>query len=302
MKVLISGTSGLLGRRLTDHFASQQADAIPIVRVLSDKASQSGAAWNPQSGWFDLEAMEGSDVFIHLAGENIGAGRWTAARKERIRMSRVKKTTQLTTALAQLQSPPKHFLCASGTGFYGDSGSQPRPEDALAGNGFLASVCVDWEKAALQATVAGIHTHLLRFGMILDPAGGALRKMLLPFRLGIGGRIGSGKQFFPWIAAPEVPHIIDFLLQQPSTVSGPINVVAPQAITNTEFTQILARHLRRPAFFPVPGLVVRTIFGEMGQEMLLSGCRAVPQALANRAYPFRYPTLDACLQAILPRH
>lgn len=301
MKMLISGASGLLGKRLCAYFRSQSAEVYPIVRVSSDQSSEIGAAWNPQSGWFDLNRLEASDLVIHLAGDNVAEGRWTPAKKERIRASRVDGTTQLVNALSLLRLPPRRFFCASAVGFYGNSRSHPRAETDGAGKGFLASVCADWENATLPATAARIPTTILRFGVILDPVGGALGKMLLPFRLGLGGRLGNGKQFFPWIAAPEIPQIIEFLIQQPSASLGPVNLVAPQIVTNGEFTRALARHLRRPAWFPIPEFVIRNAFGEMGREMLLSGCPVLPQTLVEKGYVFRYPTLDACFKAILPR-
>lgn len=301
MKMLISGAGGFLGKKLCAYFRSQSADVLPIVRVCSDQSSKIGVAWNPQSGWFDLSRMEAADVVIHLAGDNIAKGRWTPAKKERVRASRMDGTTQLANALARLQLPPQRFLCASAVGFYGNSESQPRAETDAAGKGFLASVCVEWESATSPATEAGIPTTLLRFGAILDSAGGALGKMLIPFRLGLGGRLGSGEQFFPWIAMPEIPQIIEFLTQRTSSASGPVNVVAPQIVTNGEFAQALARHLRRPSWFSVPEFVIRIVFGEMGREMLLSGCPVLPQALVEKGYVFRYPTLDACFKAILLR-
>lgn len=299
MKMLVSGAGGLLGKRLCDYFRSQSAEVLPIVRVPSDQSSKIGVAWNPRSGWFDLNRMEAADIVIHLAGDNIAKGRWTSAKKERIRASRVDGTTQLANALSRLQLPPRRFFCASAVGFYGNSGSQPRTETDAAGKGFLASVCVDWENATLPATAARIPTTLLRFGAILDPAGGALGKMLLPFRLGLGGRLGSGKQIFPWIAAPEIPQIIEFLAQQSSDASGPVNVVSPQIVTNGEFTRSLAQHLRRPSWFSIPEFVIRSAFGEMGREMLLSGCPVLPQALVDKGYVFRYPTLDDCFKVTL---
>lgn len=301
MKMLISGASGLLGKRLCAYFRSQSAEVLPIVRVHSDQPSETGAAWNPRSGWFDLNRMESADIVIHLAGDNIAKGRWTPAKKKHIRASRVDGTTQLANALSRLRLPPRRFFCASAVGFYGNSESQPRTETDAAGKGFLASVCVDWENAIFPATAAGISTTLLRFGAILDPAAGALGKMLIPFRLGLGGRLGSGKQFFPWIAAPEIPQIIEFLAQQPSAILGPVNVVAPQIVTNSEFTQALAQHLRRPAWFSVPEFLIQIVFGEMGREMLLSGCPVSPQSLVEKGYIFRYPTLNASFKAILPQ-
>ncbi len=300
MRILLTGAGGLLGKRLRRHFQEAGSQVIPIRRVSSDSPSDEGVAWNHQSGWMDLSAMEGADVLIHLAGENIGNGLWTKAKKKRIYESRITGTKQLVKSLARLQQPPKTFFCASATGFYGTNADSDHDEGSPAGEGFLATVCADWEKTALRAEESGIRTVLLRFGVILDPDGGALGKMLLPFRLGLGGRLGSGNQFFPWIAAPEIPEIIDALNQR-SDIRGPVNLVAPEIMTNKTFTVAFALHLKRPAFFPVPAFVIRFLFGEMGQEMLLSSCKAIPRVLERSDYAFTYPTLESALRAVLPR-
>lgn len=301
MKLIISGASGLLGSRLTSYFEKAGASVLPISRVPSDLPSKSSVAWNPKTGWFDTEQMEGADAIIHLAGENVGDGLWTKAKKERILSSRIKGTEQIVNAISKLNKPPKILFSASATGFYGHSGSDRRDESLPSGNGFLASVCVAWENEANKVAAYGVRPVLLRFGVILDPAGGALKKMLLPFRLGLGGRIGNGSQLFPWIAAPEIPQIIETLIQSARPLSGPINMVAPQQVTNLGFTQALAAHLHRPAVFPLPEFAVKTIFGEMGEEMLLGSCRAVPSVLESLPYSFAYPTLETTFQSLLPR-
>ena len=298
-KILISGAEGLIGRSLSEWFASRQAQVVPIRRVPADCPCAPAVAWNPATGWFDPEPMEDADLVIHLAGESVSAGRWTAARKRRIRDSRIQGTRQLVEAMTRLRRPPQKFFCASAVGLYGLSPEREYVETDPAGEGFLPTVAVEWEAAAMAAAQADIPTTLLRFGVVLDPAGGALGKMLPPFRWGLGGRIGDGRQYFPWIAGPEVPPIVEFLSDRSESVSGPINLVAPQPVTNAEFVRTLARCLNRPAWLPLPASVVRLLFGEMGQEMLLSGCRAKPQVLQDEGYRFRYPSLDSCLRAVL---
>jgi uncharacterized protein (TIGR01777 family) len=301
MKLLISGASGLLGKRLTHHFETIGATVLPITRVTSDLPTKTSVAWNPTSGWLDTEQMEGAEAIIHLAGENVAEGRWSAAKKDRILSSRVVGTHQIVSAIAKLNAPPKILFNASGTGFYGHSEQELRDESHPAGKGFLASVCVAWEKEATKVATYGVRPILLRFGVILDPDGGALKKMLLPFRMGLGGRIGTGEQFFPWIAAPEIPQILETLILQAPNQVGPINMVAPQQVTNREFTQALASHLHRPAVIPVPEFAIRMLLGEMGEEMLLGSCRPVPKVLESIRYPFLHPTLESSFQSLLPR-
>ena len=301
MKLLISGASGLLGKRLTHYFEKTGATVLPITRVSSDLSTESSIAWNPTSGWLDIEQMEGANAIIHLAGENVAEGRWSNAKKNRIHSSRVVGTQQIVSAIGKLKSPPKIFFCASGTGFYGHSERELRDESHPTGKGFLASVCVAWEKEASKVTAYGTRPILLRFGVILDPDGGALKKMLLPFRMGLGGRIGSGNQFFPWIAAPEIPRILDTLIHSSPNLNGPINMVAPQQVTNLEFTHALASHLHRPTMIPFPEFAIKMLLGEMGTEMLLGSCRPVPKVLESIQYPFLHPTIKSTLQNLLPR-
>ena len=294
MKIALSGSTGLVGARLASFLAAAGHSVIPIKRVHQDTSSPSSVAWNPSSAYLDLKALEGLDAIIHLAGDNVASGRWTKAKKDRIRSSRVVGTRQLVRALTQLAQPPQHFFCASAVGVYGDAGATECDETSLAGDGFLASVCQDWEAEANRVAEIGIRPVLLRFGVILDPAGGALKRMLLPFRLGLGGRLGSGQQFLSWIAAPEIPPIIAFLLEQ-DNLSGPINMVAPSPLTNADFTATLAKHLRRPAIIPVPAIIIRLLMGEMGQDMLLSSCRALPSKLLDAHYSFQFPTVSSYL-------
>jgi uncharacterized protein (TIGR01777 family) len=301
MKLLISGASGLLGKRLTRHFETSGATVLSITRVSSDLPTETSVAWNPTSGWLDTDQMEGADAIIHLAGENVAEGRWSVAKKKRILSSRVAGTQQIVSAIAKLETPPKILFNASATGFYGHSERELCDESHAAGKGFLASVCVAWEKEATKVAAYGVRPILLRFGVILDSDEGALKKMLLPFRIGLGGRLGTGEQFFPWIAAPEIPRILETLIHQTPDQAGPINMVTPQQVTNMEFTQALASHLHRPAVIPVPEFAIKMLLGEMGTEMLLGSCRAVPKVLESIQYPFLHPTLESTLQTLLPR-
>ena len=301
MKILISGARGLLGKRLSCFFKDTGSTVLPITRVATDQAIDAGVAWNPQTAWFDRHSMENAEAVIHLAGENVGDGLWTKGKKERIFASRIEGTQQLVSAIAKLEHPPKTLFCASATGFYGYTGDLERLEHDAAGEGFLATVCAAWENEANKVAPLGTRPILLRFGVILDPAGGALKKMILPFRIGLGGRIGSGQQYFPWIAGPEIPHIIDALIHRYPDLTGPVNMVAPQSVTNAAFTQALASHLRRPALLPFPAFMVKTLFGKMGREMLLGSCRAIPSVLSKTDYSFAYPSLEATFDAILPK-
>ncbi len=301
MKILLTGANGLLGKRLTRHFQAADATVLPVRRVSVNEPCGDAIAWNPTTGWMDQSSMEGAKMLIHLAGDNIGNGLWTKTKKDRIYQSRITGTRQLVASMAQLSQPPQTFYCASATGFYGTQAHSDSSESSPTGDGFLAHVCADWEQEALKASELGVRTLLLRFGVILDPQGGALGKMLFPFRLGLGGPLGNGRQYFPWIAAPEIPRIIDALETHLRSISGPVNLVAPEPVTNKEFTKALARHLHRPAILPLPAFAIRTLFGEMGREMFLSSCRAIPSKLQSAGYTFATPTLKSALETLLPR-
>jgi hypothetical protein len=299
LNVLISGASGLVGGALTPFLTTGGHSVRRLVR--GSKAAAGGdIAWDPDQGQIDARALEGLDAVVHLAGENIAGGRWTTARKERIRDSRVKGTRLLSEALAGLQRPPKVLVAASAIGFYGDRGDEILNENSAAGAGFLADVCREWEVAAEPARRAGIRTVHVRFGVILSPKGGALPKMMLPFRLGLGGRIGSGRQYVSWVAIDDVVGAIHHALMC-RELSGPVNVVAPRPVTNREYTRALAGVLHRPALFPLPAFVARLMLGEMADELLLGSQRVEPQRLLQTGYRFDYPELTPALNHLLGR-
>ena len=254
--------------------------------------------WSPDRYSIALARIEGFDAVINLAGESIAEGRWTDDKKRRIRESRVKGTKLLGDALANLTVPPKIFICASAIGYYGNRGDEILTEASAAGDDFLAKVCAEWEDATALATEKGIRVVNARFGVILDTEGGALKKMLPPFRLGVGGKVGSGKQWMSWIALADVVGALNFALTN-ETMRGPVNFVAPNPVTNAEFTKTLGKAISRPTLLPVPGFAVKLLFGEMGEALLLGGQRVKPQQLINENYSFQQPNLDAALKAIL---
>jgi uncharacterized protein (TIGR01777 family) len=297
VKVLISGSHGLVGTSLVAHFQRSGSVVYPLLRSPVS-GLQPNVFWDPAAGVLEAGALEGFDVVIHLAGENLASGRWTAARKARIRDSRVKGTQLLAGALARLRRPPRTFLCASAIGIYGNRGHEFLNEEARAGEGFLSAVCQEWEAAAQRSAQAGIRVGCLRFGVILSDRGGALRKMLAPFRLGLGGVIGSGEQFWSWIGLDDVIGGIDHVLAT-ETLHGPLNFVSPQPVTNREFTKTLGRVLRRPTFFKVPRFAARLALGQMADEALLGSQRVLPSKLLNSGYTFRYPDLQAALKRAL---
>lgn len=296
MHVAVTGSRGLVGSALVPFLTTGGHRVTRLVRRAPVGPDQ--VAWDPPRGLSDASRLDGADAVVHLAGENIAAGRWTPARKAEIRGSRVEGTRRLCEALAGLAHPPKVLVSASAVGFYGDRGGEILTEDSARGTGFLADVCREWEAATEPASRAGIRVVTLRFGMILSPAGGALRKMLLPYRLGAGGRIGSGQQFTTWIAIDDAIGVVYHALCEES-VQGPVNAVAPGPVTNAEFTRTLARVLRRPAFLPVPAFAARLAFGEMADALLLAGARVMPVRLQASGYRFRFPELEGALRHVL---
>jgi len=291
MKILVSGSHGLVGKAL---ISSLTSDGDQIIRLVRNKPG--GAAeieWHPNEGRIDAGGLEGLDAVVHLAGESIASGRWSDEKKRAIRDSRVKGTALLSDALARLSRPPSVLVSASAIGYYGDRGDEVLTETSAPGKDFLSSVCVEWEQATKPAVEKGIRTVHARFGIILDANEGALAKMLMPFRMGIGGRIGSGKQWMSWIAIEDVVNGLKSVMA--SSASGPMNVTAPNPVTNAEFTKTLGRVLSKPTLFPVPAFGARLAFGEMADALLLSSQRVKPGVLEQ----FDWPTLEAALRHLL---
>jgi uncharacterized protein len=297
MRILLSGSSGLIGSALVESFAASGRVVVRLVRS-EPKPGEGAIAWDPAAQRLDPGPLEGFDAVVHLAGESIFGLRWTAAKKERIRRSRVEGTRLLAAALARLARPPKAFVCASAIGYYGDRGDEELSEESPAGTGFLAEVCRQWEEAARPAAEAGIRTVAMRLGVVFSPAGGALRTMLRPFRLGLGGRLGSGRQYLSWISLSDVVRAVEHVLETES-LSGPVNVVAPEPVTNAELTRTLARVLRRPALFPAPAFALRLVLGEMADAMLLSSVRVLPRRLVESGFRHEDPALEPALRRLL---
>ena len=296
MKILITGSTGLVGSALIPSLKSSGHQIVRLVRSKPKDASE--VYWNPEQGTINAAELEGLDAVVHLAGENLAAGRWTDEKKKRIRESRVKGTRLLSETLAQLNEKRAVLVSASAVGFYGNRGDEILTEQSASGSDFLAEVCREWELATQAAAQAGIRVVNLRFGVIFSGEGGALKKMLTPFRLGVGGKLGSGRQYLSWIAIDDVVGAIEHALTNDS-LRGAVNAVAPQAVTNREFTKTLGRVLSRPTIFPVPAFAARLAFGEMADATLLSSQRVEPERLNEAGYTFKYPTLEAALRHVL---
>jgi uncharacterized protein len=297
MKILISGSHGLVGKALISSLVEDGHEVVRLVR----RGHTPGALeveWHPNQGRIDAQHLEGFDAVFHLAGESIASGRWTDEKKRTIRESRTKGTRLLSETIAQLSRPPSVLISASAIGYYGNRGDEELTEKSGPGGDFLASVCIEWEAATRPAAEKGIRTVLARFGIILDREGGALAKMLTPFRMGIGGRVGDGRQWMSWIALDDVINALKFLLLD-SAVHGPVNIVAPNPVTNAEFTKTLGRVLSRPTFFPVPAFGARLAFGEMADALLLSSAKVDPAVLEERGFAPYWPRLEPALQHLL---
>lgn len=296
MKILISGSHGLVGTAL---IKSLEADGHAIFRLVRHYPhSASEIEWSPDRYSIALSMIEGFDAVVHLAGESIAEGRWTDEKKKRIRESRVRGTRLLGDALANLTQQPKVMISASAIGYYGNRGDETLTEASAPGDDFLSDVCVEWEKATDLAKEKGIRTVNARFGIILDKDGGALKKMLPPFKMGIGGRIGDGKQWMSWIALDDVVDAIKFALTNDS-LQGPVNFVAPNPVRNTEFTKTLGRVLSRPTIFPIPAFGVRLAFGEMADALLLTSQRVDSARLKDVGYQFKHASLEGALTHVL---
>jgi uncharacterized protein len=296
LNILITGATGLIGSALASYFVKNQHRVIRLVRRIS--AGTDEITWNPSSGILDKSALEGLDAVVHLAGANIAAGRWTAEKKRRIRESRIAGTRLLSQSLAHLFDPPKVFVSVSAIGYYGNRGEEELDEVSGMGKGFLPELCREWEMATAPAAMRQIRTVIPRIGMVLSAAGGALALMLPLFRLGMGGRIGSGRQYVSWITIDDLVRII-FHTIGCETLQGPVNAVSPNPATNREFSKTLGHVLSRPAAFALPAFATRLAFGQMADEVLLSGAKVSPARLMQSGFKFSFPQLEGALRHIL---
>ena len=293
-RIAMTGSSGLIGTALARRL---EGDGHEVLRMVRGSPGDASAVWDPAAGWVREGALAGCDVVVNLGGASIGEGRWTASRKAELRRSRIEATRLLIDHLRTLKPPPRAFVSASAVGYYGDRGDEVLVEESAAGDGFLAELVSDWEHEASRAAEVGCTTALVRLGVVIAGEGGALSRMLLPFRLGVGGRLGNGRQWMSWITLEDavggLAHVID------EGLGGPLNVVAPGAVTNREFTAALGRALRRPAFMPVPAVALRMVFGEMAPEMLLASQRVAAGRLVASGYRFSQPEIEGALAAAL---
>jgi hypothetical protein len=303
MKVIVTGATGLVGRALTRSLLADGHEVTRLVRGDAQGFRAPGTAavhWNPERGEIDAAELEGHAAAVHLAGEPIAEGRWDEAKKRRILESRVKGTRLLAEALAGLREKPAVLVSASATGFYGDRGAEVLTEESASGKDFLSEVCREWEKATLAASQAGVRVVHLRIGVVLSGEGGALPKMLTPFKLGLGGKLGSGRQYMSWITLEDLIGVIRRALSDEG-LRGPVNAVAPNPVTNEEFTQAVGRALGRPTFMAVPAFAARLAFGEVADAVLLAGARVEPARLRAAGFNFQHPDIAEALRHALSR-
>jgi uncharacterized protein len=297
MKIVVGGSTGLVGTALIPLLQDSGHQVVQLIRGdLQDASSQ--IQWDPKNGQLDAAELEGVDVVIHLGGHNIASGRWTAARKKLMVESRVESANLLATTIASMSKPPKTFVCASAIGFYGDRDQDVMTEQSEPGPDYISDLCQQWEASVEPARTAGVRVVSLRIGVVLSPNGGALHKMLTPFKLGGGGVVGSGLQWWSWIAIDDLVRVILHAATTDS-LSGTVNAVAPGITQNREFTKTLGRVLKRPTFFPLPAFIVKTVFGEMGRELLLASTRVDPKKLLDSGFEFNFPDLEPALRHLL---
>ncbi len=297
MKVLVSGASGLIGQEVEKSISKQGHQVVPLKRGVKPGKT---ACWDIENGIIDLGEYQEIDVVIHFAGESIAEGRWSQQKKERIKNSRVNGTKLLSEHFSNTSYKPKLFLSSSAIGFYGNRGNEELSENSNKGTGFLSDVCAQWENATSKLPQAGIRVANIRLGMVLSSKGGALQKMLFPFKIGFGGIIGDGKQYISWVTIDDVVGAVNHIIKT-DTLSGAINVVAPTPVTNYVFTKTLGKALNRPTIFPLPAFVANIIFGEMAKELLLTSIRAFPKKLQKHGYDFKYTSLENALTDIIAR-
>jgi len=295
MKVVISGSSGLIGQALYRYLS---ANGHEVGCLQRNNSAQDYPHWDPGKGLIDFGSFSNADVVIHLAGESIAAGRWTTEKKYRISNSRIKGTELISEYLVALPHKPKVFISGSAIGIYGDRGDELVDEDSRLGDGFLADICKRWEEATIPAAEADIRVVNIRTGMVLSSSGGALKKMVFPFQMGLGGVIGNGKQYMSWISANDVVESIHYLMKNDS-IHGAVNLVSPYPVRNYEFVKTLGRILHRPTIIPAPAWALRLILGEMANELVLASTRVTPNKLLSVGYKFQHSKLDEALQYVL---
>ncbi len=293
LRILLSGSSGFIGRPLFSFLKSEGHSVVPLVRA---KQLPGAISWDPATGTFDKEALEDFDAFIHLAGENIATGRWTKKKKEKLFQSRCRDTWLLSQALSRLKNPPKTLIAASAVGYYGDRGDELLTEDSPKGEGFLPDLCAKWEEATASLEAQGVRVVHARFGSVLSTQGGMLAKLLPLYKLGLGGKLGSGKQFISWIALDDLIGALYHALLSPQ-ITGPLNVVSPHPVRQKEFAKQVAEKLHRPAFVHLPAFLLRLTLGEMADALLLASTNALPKRLIDSGYQFRYPHFDDFLES-----
>jgi uncharacterized protein (TIGR01777 family) len=303
MKILVTGSSGLVGSALGQTLAKAGHTVCRLVRPQSTAGEGANegfsVAWNPSTGELGGAGV-GADAVVNLAGASIADGRWTAQRKEQLGTSRIETTRALVKALAKMNARPSVLVSASAIGIYGNRGDETLTEESKPGADFLAGLAQEWEAEALKAEALGIRVVLARFGIILAREGGALPKMMLPFKFGAGGKLGSGQQWMSWVALEDVVGILRFAIEN-NSARGPINVVSPKPLQNAEFTKVLARAMNRPAVFPAPAFALRLALGEMADALLLSSQRVQPQLIEKLGYRFLYPNLSSALAKVLAK-
>jgi uncharacterized protein (TIGR01777 family) len=299
-RIVLAGSSGLIGTSVIRRLVQERISIISLVRRRLPDAGGSQCLWDPYSMTpvSDPRSLDGTTAAVHLSGANLAGRRWNSAYKREILESRVKSTHAIATLLAGLRPKPAVLVCASAIGIYGGREDELLTEASLPGTGFLPELCLAWEKATQPASEAGIRVVHLRFGVVLSAAGGALAKMLPVFRAGLGGKLGSGRQWMSWIALPDVVRVIEFALLTAS-LSGPVNMVAPNPVTNLAFTRALGRALHRPTLLQVPAFALRLAFGEMAEATMLESTRVIPACLSASGFDFEYPELEAGLRALL---
>lgn len=295
MKILVAGSSGLIGTALCSRL---EREGHEVVRLVRREPAQGELRWDPDAGELEQEAIEGIEAAVHLGGRNIASGRWTASVKEQLRQSRVQTTQLLATRLAELAAPPRVLVCASAVGIYGHRRDEELDEESDTGEGFLAELGRAWEGASAVAAEAGIRVVQARLGIVLSRRGGALAKMLLPFRLGVGGKIGDGRQYVSWISLEDSVAALIYAVEN-DALRGPVNLTAPQQVTNAELTRALGRVLRRPTLLPLPAFAAKLLLGELAEEGLLASQRVRPTRLLEAGFEFAYPELEGALRRAL---